>query len=193
MNSRPAAPTTSHASGEPIATPLPSRELLMKYAGGLVKHLGLEMYSGPVPAIAELVANAWDADAKNVWIEIPLDSPITDDSEIRVRDDGAGMSFNEVNERYLVVGLARREIDKTAYTHGGRKLMGRKGIGKLAGFGIARIIEVWTVKEGWLTAFRMDLDGITRGGRADLVEPYPPRFWLIGLWHRATSLIRERW
>jgi hypothetical protein len=32
--------------------------LTMKYAGGLIKHLGLQMYSGAVPAIAELIKNA---------------------------------------------------------------------------------------------------------------------------------------
>jgi DNA mismatch repair ATPase MutL len=31
------------------------------------------MYSGAVPAIAELVANAYDADATSVQIEVPLD------------------------------------------------------------------------------------------------------------------------
>jgi hypothetical protein len=33
----------------------------MHVSGALVKHLGLQMYTGAVPAIAELVSNAWDA------------------------------------------------------------------------------------------------------------------------------------
>lgn len=34
------------------------RKLEMKYAGGLIRHLGLQMYSGAVPAIAELISNS---------------------------------------------------------------------------------------------------------------------------------------
>lgn len=150
------------------------RELRMQYAGGLVKHLGLQMYSGAVRAIAELIANAWDADARNVWIDIPLDTPIDESLEIRVHDDGIGMSFDDVNKRYLVVGRGRREAEGTSHTPRGRKLMGRKGIGKLAGFGIAQIIEIWTVKDKWLTAFRMDYEKITHSGTAALVEEYKP-------------------
>jgi len=40
------------------------RQLTMRFSGRLVKHLGLQMYSGAVPAIAELIANAWDANGK---------------------------------------------------------------------------------------------------------------------------------
>lgn len=144
----------------------------MKYAGGLVKHLGLQMYAGAVSAIAELVANAWDADAQNVWIDVPLDIPISEDSEIRVRDDGVGMTFEEADDFYLVVGRDRRATG--SYTTGGRKAMGRKGLGKFAGFGAAHLVEVWTVKGGRLTGFGMDYQDIVRGGAAQFVESYKP-------------------
>lgn len=49
----------------------------MTVAGQLFKHLGLQMYSGAVPAISELISNAYDAIAKNVWITIPPGRPIT--------------------------------------------------------------------------------------------------------------------
>jgi len=147
----------------------------MRYAGGLVRHLGLQMYAGAVPSIAELVANAWDADAANVWIEIPLDQPFVGASEIRVRDDGTGMTFDEANDLYLVIGRDRRASGIT-YTSGSRPVMGRKGLGKLAGFGAAYVVEVWTVKGGWLTAFRMDYEQIVKGTDAPLIsdKPYEP-------------------
>jgi hypothetical protein len=151
-----------------------NRALIMRYAGGLVRHLGLQMYAGAVPAIAELVANAWDGDASNVWIEIPLDQALDDGSEIQVRDDGIGMTFDEANSLYLVIGRDRRASEGTSYTQGGRKLMGRKGLGKLAGFGAAHVVEVWTVKDGRLTAFRMDYEQIVRSADTPLVEPYQP-------------------
>lgn len=147
------------------------RTLEMKFAGALVKHLGLQMYSGAVPALAELIANSWDADATNVAVTLPLDEAISQELEIAVTDDGGGMSFPEVNEKYLMLGRDRRTADGQ-YSPGGRHVLGRKGIGKLAGFGIARLVEVWTVKDGYLTAFRMDYDKIT--GPLSTIEPYQP-------------------
>lgn len=145
----------------------------MRFAGGLVKHLGLQMYSGAVPSIAELIANAWDADAHSVEVSIPLDEAMADGLEVAVRDDGAGMSFEEVENRYLVLGFNRRQ-SFGQYSPGGRKVLGRKGIGKLAGFGIARLIEVWTVHEGHLTAFQLDYDAITKDETAAAGDPYEP-------------------
>jgi Histidine kinase-, DNA gyrase B-, and HSP90-like ATPase len=152
-----------------------ARKLQMRYAGGLVKHLGLQMYAGAVPAIAELVANSWDADAPNVWIDIPFGDAFDTESVIRVRDDGTGMTFLEANNLYLVVGRDRRS-GGTTYTLGGRPVMGRKGLGKLAGFGAAHLVEIWTVKDGRLTAFRMDYERIVGGPTAPIVmdSPYEP-------------------
>jgi len=149
------------------------RALEMKFAGGLVKHLGLQMYSGAVPAIAELIANAYDADAPDVEVVIPFGKAISDDLTIEVRDSGHGMTFDEINDAYLVLGRDRRRAGD--YSPAGRKVMGRKGLGKLAGFGIANVMEIWTVRDEHLTAFRMDYDAITRNGEAGFVEPYRPQ------------------
>ena len=126
---------------------MPERSLTVKFAGRLIDLLGQQMYGGAVPSVAELVANAWDADAKKVTITIPNDikSP---GAEIIVRDYGSGMSFEELNNFYLHVGYERRKRGNT--TLGGRLVMGRKGIGKLAGFGIAENLHVKSVKNGHL-------------------------------------------
>ncbi len=44
------------------------RVLRIKFAGKLIDLLGQQMYGGAVPAVAELVANAWDADAVKVEV-----------------------------------------------------------------------------------------------------------------------------
>jgi len=154
----------------------PKRRLTMRVAGGLVKHLGLQMYSGAVPAIAELISNAWDAMATTVTITLPLDRAPTEEDQIIVEDDGHGMSFEECNEKYLVIGRDRRreEGDRSrAYQRvRPRRLMSRKGIGKLAGFGIAHRIEVRTVKNRQVTHFALDYDRIVRSGK--FVDQYRP-------------------
>lgn len=151
-----------------------TRSLTMQYAGGVVKHLGLSMYRGAVPALAELIANAWDADAPRVELAVPFGVPLSE-QEIRVRDYGIGMTWEDCRDRYLVVGRDRRVAEHTDRTAADRPLMGRKGLGKLAGFGVAEVVEVRTVREGWLTHFAMDFVKMTRGGEASLVESYKPR------------------
>jgi len=143
-----------------------SREYLMRVSGGLVKHLGLQMYSGAVPAIAELVSNAWDAMARNVWITIPLDKPLEETDQIIVKDDGHGMTFKECNDAYLVIGRDRRkaegEYSRKFNDLRPRRLQSRKGIGKLAGFGIANRIEIRTIAKGEMSHFALDYDKIVR-------------------------------
>jgi hypothetical protein len=122
-----------------------SRKLTMKFAGRFIELLGEQMYGGPVPAVAELIANAWDADSLTVEVNIPED-PKEPGAEIVVKDAGRGMTFDELNTFYLTIGYERRQRgEKTA---GGRHVMGRKGIGKLAGFGIAEDIIVRAVRDG---------------------------------------------
>ena len=155
------------------------RKYKMTVAGQLFKHLGLQMYSGAVPAISELISNAYDAMARNVWIELPTHASITSSDEIVVRDDGHGMSFDECNSLYLSVGRDRRikhdEWTKEYRGLSSRKVQGRKGIGKLAGFGIANLIDVRTIKSEKIAHFRMDYDELTRSSNFADTEGYAPK------------------
>ena len=137
------------------------RKLTMKYAGRIVRHLGLQMYSGPVPAIAELVANAWDADASRVSVDIPLGRDVRDKDEITVSDDGTGMAWSDCDAKYMVIGRDARSEDGDL-TAGRRKRMAHKGLGKLAGFGIASRVEVTTVRNGRMTKFTLDYAAIEK-------------------------------
>src|SRR5579864_9347946 len=95
-------------SGNKASKSPAKREYKMTVAGQLFKHLGLQMYAGAVPAIAELISNAHDAMARNVWVTIPTDRAIQGSDEITVKDNGVGMSFEECNTEYLSVGRNRR-------------------------------------------------------------------------------------
>jgi len=116
------------------------------------------MYQKPADVISELIANAWDADAELVNIKIS-------DGKIEVKDDGNGMTFNQCQDYYLNVGRDRRLDTKTKgdlSERYKRPVLGRKGIGKFAGFGIAKNIEVETIsiENGEATSFSMDLEKI---------------------------------
>ena len=115
----------------------------MTILGRTIEHLGTQMYKQRAPSIAELIANCWDAGAGNVWITVPVSDAYSEDgSVITILDDGEGMDSNTIENHYLVLGRNRRE-DDGGKSHG-RKVMGRKGIGKLAGFGLAAKVQITT-------------------------------------------------
>lgn len=139
-------------------------DLKLRFLGSLVEQLGAQMYPSATATIAELVSNAWDADAKHVWVTIPLGRKWSDNDEIVVVDDGHGMTHNEVRDAYLHVGRKRRVVDDTDVSLGGRLLHGRKGIGKLAAFGTACSLDFLSVpkSDAQPTRFRMNYEDIRR-------------------------------
>jgi hypothetical protein len=129
--------------------------------------------------VAELVANSYDADAENVRVELPLGTELAKYDKdsgkaaepdppwtIQVTDDGHGMTPAEAKRFCLDVGRDRRlypdqgpkSREKT------RSVLGRKGIGKLAPFGVCRVIEILSsggpsTKDGYYTThFYLDFD-----------------------------------
>lgn len=149
----------------------------LEFDHNIIEHLGIKLYQNrPVNVLAELVSNSWDAGALNVWIDI-----YSDQNAICVSDDGSGMSYDEVDQRYLVIGLQKRD-QPDSLTDRERKPMGRKGIGKLAPFGIARTVDVITMKDGLASWFTLDLDEIIE---AQPRKRYAPKF------HFAKSAIAD--
>jgi hypothetical protein len=140
------------------------KTLRLSFHGRIIDHLGIQMYQSPVAAIAEMIANSWDADAERV--EIILPDELREGAEIVVRDDGVGMTFEECQKHYLTVGWCRREQENGDRSPGKKRpVLGRKGIGKFAGFGVAEVIQVETVsgRTGERTVFSLDI-GILRSG-----------------------------
>ncbi len=112
-----------------------------------ITHLGRKLYDNLSAALAELVANSWDAYAKSVSIDFEND-------RIIIRDSGIGMSHSELQERYCPIG-AEKKLSGIRIPSGmnERPPMGKKGIGKLAAFSLGNDYNVIT---------KSDTDNITR-------------------------------
>jgi hypothetical protein len=155
-----------------------------------IDKLGIKLYDKVSAVLAELIANAYDADATEVTITLPafgrylatkFDGLVEDAGlEIVVEDNGHGMTYDEVMDYYLKVGTDRRRRPRGgAFSRDkSRPVMGRKGIGKLAPFGICKQIEVLTAggdpeeNDRRYSNFILDYDGIM-GEITD--EDYPPQ------------------
>lgn len=144
-----------------------------------VDKLGVKLYDKASAVVAELIANGYDADAEQVDVKLPINVQLATkaggklqdlDYTIEVEDNGHGMTPDEAIGFYLRVGADRRTRDHDGSRSRKKKrpVMGRKGIGKLAPFGICRRIEVWSAggpktKNGYaITHFFMDFDKIVR-------------------------------
>lgn len=136
------------------------KPLELKFDPRTIEHLGIKMYSQLPYALAELVANAYDACADIVEIKL-YDEP-SDAKKIVVIDDGDGMSYEEVRDAFLVIGRKRRNDDDGRVNAKGRKITGKKGLGKLALFGMGKIIQIQTTKanETHETLFTLNWDEI---------------------------------
>lgn len=91
--------------------------------------LGKGLYSNHWTAIAELVANGLDAQANNVKIYINMIDK--KNSIIEIFDNGTGMNYGDLSEKYALIGKDKRE-DGELTDEIKKQVMGRKGIGKLA-------------------------------------------------------------
>lgn len=111
----------------------------------VINHLGVGLYSSTPAALTELVANAWDADANEVRIIV---DPVA--RSIVIEDDGHGMSAADINNKFLKVGYSRRQQPKGFFSDSGkRRVMGRKGIGKLAMFALANEVKISSQSSGF--------------------------------------------
>ncbi len=156
--------------------PSEGKKLRLSFHGRIIDHLGIQMYQSPVAAVAELISNAWDADAESV--EVTLPEKLDENAEIVIKDNGLGMTFDECQKRYLNIGYCRRGNKPDEESAKGRPILGRKGIGKFAGFGIASEMLVSTVSasNGEKTVFALRLNElrsqeyVAEGGDVDVQE-----------------------
>lgn len=143
----------------------------------VVDKLGVKLYDKASAVVSELIANSYDADAEEVIVRIPLGSALATKQDgtivdagyiIEVEDNGHGMTPGEAQSFYLEVGRNRRVFEEQGGKTRDKKrpVMGRKGIGKLAPFGICKRIEVIsaggekTAQGFQVTHFHLDYDKI---------------------------------
>lgn len=163
-------------------------QVKMKIHIGMLEALGVNMYTSVGQGLVEFVANGHDADASKVDVIVPFDKiesarkvirdkakedgrnmregiydPLPDDLTITIADNGHGMTVDEVEDKFLALSRNRRKEESDKSESGNRKVMGRKGLGKLAGFGVAEQVIVCTKRAGetFATTIVMDFNSIS--------------------------------
>lgn len=109
-----------------------------------VELLGRKQIRDSVTALAELMKNAYDADAPWLRVEFATTGP---NQHVVIADTGLGMSKNDIESKWLVLGTnsKTKRVNKTS--PGGRPLMGAKGIGRLASATLGKQLWMFTKTE----------------------------------------------
>lgn len=121
----------------------------------LIRRLGRELVARQETALAELIKNAYDADATEVAVEFSALG--TKHSAMRIEDNGQGMNYDD-----LVNGFMRLATDakvSAPISEGfGRVRAGKKGIGRFAVERLGDQLELRTYKEGNDSTLQLDVD-----------------------------------
>ena len=107
----------------------------------LLSELGERLVGQAHIALAELVKNAYDADATRCAIQVGED-------EIAVVDNGHGMTEGEFLDHWMTIGTRHKERNRGRSRDLGRNVTGSKGVGRLAAQFLAHTLEMTTVPKG---------------------------------------------
>ncbi len=134
--------------------PQPSTERL-RFSTAVLRLLGEELNPSPDQGILELIKNSYDADAMRCTVE--LKGVHIKGGSIVLKDDGIGMTADEIRNGWLIVGdsmKSRREKSPS-----GRLLVGSKGLGRLGALRLGRKVELTTrPKSESGVQYRMEID-----------------------------------
>lgn len=106
-----------------------------------VELLGRKQIRDSVTALAELMKNSYDADAPWLRVEFTTMEP---NQHVVIVDSGLGMSQNDIESKWLVLGTNSKTKRANKTSPSGRPLMGAKGIGRLASATLGQQLWMFT-------------------------------------------------
>ena len=106
--------------------------LKFKFDISTYRLLGRELITDRITALFELVKNSYDANAENVFVEFIDVNPLNSHSKIIIKDDGLGMSFEDIRDKWMVIGTSNKRRKGESPSPYFRKVVGKKGVGRFA-------------------------------------------------------------
>lgn len=106
--------------------------LHFKFDVSTFRLLGRELITDRITALFELVKNCYDANAENVEIIFENLNPLSEKSRIIIKDDGLGMTFEDIRNKWMVIGTSSKRRKKTSPAPYNRIVAGKKGVGRFA-------------------------------------------------------------
>ena len=108
-----------------------NKQLAFKVSSGLKNIIGKDLISNRFIAIFELVKNSYDAGASKVKINFDKDKD--GQSRIIISDDGCGMNYNDIINKWLFVAYSEKKKKNVSYREDiKREVAGAKGVGRFS-------------------------------------------------------------
>jgi len=120
--------------------------------------LGRELITDRITALFELVKNSYDANAENVSVHFEQVNPRSNRSKIVIEDDGIGMSFNDVKDKWMVIGTSIKRKSRLSPPPHKRKVVGKKGVGRFAVDKLGAKLLLKTTQKGSSELFCLETD-----------------------------------
>ena len=79
--------------------------------------IGRDLITDRVTALFELIKNCYDANATVVTVEFDKVGTINSDSVISISDNGIGMSFEDVRDKWMVIGTSCKRRNPISRSH----------------------------------------------------------------------------
>lgn len=115
--------------------------------------IGRDLITDRITALFELVKNSYDANAQNVLVEFNNVGAGEAGSMITIADDGYGMSFTDIRDKWMVIGTSSKKKNPVSPKPFYRRCVGEKGIGRFAVDKLGDKLRMITKKTGenqWL-------------------------------------------
>lgn len=146
-------------------------------SAALFEELGERLVSKPEIALAELIKNSYDADAKTCKVQITPKA-------IVVADDGHGLTESEFLNNWMVVSSSIKAVDRRSRSYK-RGMAGSKGVGRFSARFLGTTLTVNTIaldpSSGKLTSLEAEFDWVEISRQAKVsdinisytIEPAP--------------------
>ena len=137
-------------------------EANFRFSSRFSQLIGRNLISNPVVAVSELVKNSYDADADSIIVDFKnLNSDLP---ELDIIDDGVGMSYDDVLNKWMVVGTDNKV--SSPYTAKNRRKLGEKGIGRFSVERLSKKVEIISKQKGddFAITFTIDWDEYEKSG-----------------------------
>jgi signal transduction histidine kinase len=109
--------------------------------------LGRDLITDRITALFELVKNSYDANAQNVNIQFFNIGSRSENSKIIIQDDGIGMSIDDIQNKWMVIGTNNKRKDLYSPEPFKRRYVGEKGIGRFAVDKLGQCVKIRTKRK----------------------------------------------
>lgn len=122
--------------------------LRFKFDVSTFRLLGRELITDRITALFELVKNCYDANAEKVDVIFEKLNPLSAQSRIIIEDDGVGMTYEDIRDKWMVIGTSSKRRKRVSPAPYYRIVAGKKGVGRFAVDKLGGKLVMKTKKKG---------------------------------------------